>query len=85
MTMRMLRAPRTVIRQVGTQTGGAQSCCVTASSRPSRMVGARPEGLVCEARDRAVWREFVSALDALSFDEMLAERNRAHEGHDASS
>ncbi len=42
-------------------------------------------GPVCEARDRGVWREFVSALEALSFDKMLAEKCQAHEGHDASS
>ncbi|CPU63353.1 Uncharacterised protein [Mycobacteroides abscessus] len=42
-------------------------------------------GPVCEARDRAVWQEFVSAMEALSFDEMLAERDEGHGGHDASS
>lgn len=39
-------------------------------------------GPMCEARDRAVWREFVSALEDLSFDEMLTETNQAHEGHE---
>lgn|GEM_PF-3021410 len=42
-------------------------------------------GPVCEARDRAVWREFVVALEAFSFDEMLAVESQTHEGHDASS
>ena len=42
-------------------------------------------GPVCEARDRAEWREFVSALEARSLDEMLPEWGHGHEGHDASS